>query len=140
MEIRSGAYYEDGKRHETKEIYFDLDEIAITLNAEKIALMDIGEECEECEEDYRQIKIDKDRPFLSLAKLFALAAYYDKQGWEEVSIRIETKGCHHFVISLQNSKQKPVWACVVIDIDDINKDYAEKLSKIKEILNERKIK
>lgn len=140
MEIRSGEYYDkDGKRHETKEIYFDLDEIEITLNAEKISLMDIGEECEECEEDYRRIEIDKDNPFFSLTKLFALAKQYVEQGWEDVNIRIETKGNYHFVFSIQNSKMKPVWACMVVSIEDINKDCAEKLKAIKEILNKKEV-
>lgn len=139
MEKRSSYRIRGNEKVETKEIYFSPDEIEISLDAEEEDTMDVGI-YGDFEADYERItgdKLIKTNVFQEIAKLFQKAAEYVEQGWENVRISIRTTGEHSLAIEFRNTTGgiSPIWADIVISVEDINKDCAEKLVKIREIID-----
>ena len=138
MEIRSSAVYKDNKRIETKEIYFDINDIRIELEATKYPESEVP--FEEDESDYIVLKEEEMKnPFETLLNLLSTANKYIKDGWNNVNIRIQsiTKDVT-FQVEIRNYKLNPISTFITIPIELINKDCAEKLAKINKILRETK--
>jgi len=143
MEIRSSYRIENGKKKETKEIYFDPNEIRIDLNAEEKDVVEAGIEAD-FDTDYFTIKGEElkgKNVFKILAELFQKASEYVEQGWSNVGISIRTIGEHSLAIGFRNTGGaiSPIWADIIISVEEINKDCSEKLTKIREILDKKRL-